>query len=45
MNDAPEFIDNRDGNTMAEVLGRVPRGAVLGFPQEVPRSDTMRPGR
>jgi hypothetical protein len=31
MTDSPEFIDNRDGNTMAEALERVLGGAASGF--------------
>jgi hypothetical protein len=34
MSNAPEFIDNRDGNTMAEALARVLGGSVGGIAED-----------
>jgi hypothetical protein len=34
MNNGPEFIDNRDGNTMAEALARVLGGSLGGMAEE-----------
>jgi hypothetical protein len=36
MNGAPEFIDNRDGNTLAEALARLLGGARDGMAEEAP---------